>query len=605
MAVLILITLLIGSAGLCTAANPTYVIPIGTYTPVVSINPAIIFSLTTKVNIDSSSFNINLDSPATITVTAKYYNDTPIVGATIKLKSSGGTLGSTTGTTNSQGKFTTTFKSSTSGVFNLNATASKSGYYDSTTNVNITVKNNPPSAYFSLSPSSGQTPLEVTFDASGSTDIGGTITTYSWNFGDGKTGTGKTVKHTYNTSGTYYPSLTVTDNLGLSNSTSGQILVGATNQPPVATFSASAVSGSSPLTVTFDASDSVDNDGTITSYAWSFSDGGSATGKVVSHTFDGEGNYTAILTVTDNMGVYSTNETLIAVEGSGGAPGLGTAAILIGALIILAILAVAIFVLLKMFQSNLQVIPKQKEAPCDGKSTIPLKVLFVNGFGKPKKQSSDVEVEFEATAGSIKNVIIPSGRELVEAVLTTSKECGPVDITAKANGKIAKAQVKFIYGKATIEMSASPDSIPADGKSSANITIKFKDGEGSYFSWIEEKNVDIKTTLGTIPGTVKISPKTPEVTTSVTSGEVSGTAIITAASGDIKGETKVVFKGLPKRFCMHCGAPMELEAPSCHKCGLTPPSGVDVKVCPTCETVLPEAAKFCYSCGARQPNMES
>jgi ribosomal protein L40E len=71
----------------------------------------------------------------------------------------------------------------------------------------------------------------------------------------------------------------------------------------------------------------------------------------------------------------------------------------------------------------------------------------------------------------------------------------------------------------------------------------------------------------------------------------------------MRGEGRLTFGSLPKRFCMHCGSTMTMEASQCPKCGLTPPSGVDTKQCPTCSTVIPEPARFCYNCGARQPEM--
>jgi len=55
---------------------------------------------------------------------------------------------------------------------------------------------------------------QVQFDASESTDEDGTISSYSWDFGDGETGTGKNVIHRYQTPGDYIVSLSVTDNDG-------------------------------------------------------------------------------------------------------------------------------------------------------------------------------------------------------------------------------------------------------------------------------------------------------------------------------------------------------------------------------------------------------
>ena len=63
------------------------------------------------------------------------------------------------------------------------------------------------------------------FDALGSTDDDGYIKFYNWSFGDGSTGSGETVSHTYTSPGTYIVTLTVTDNSGLSSSASLSVTV--------------------------------------------------------------------------------------------------------------------------------------------------------------------------------------------------------------------------------------------------------------------------------------------------------------------------------------------------------------------------------------------
>ena len=73
----------------------------------------------------------------------------------------------------------------------------------------------------------------------------------------------------------------------------------APNQPPVAAFT----SPTNGLAVDVDGSTSADPDGAIASYAWTYGDGGTATGaNPAAHTYSTAGTYTVTLTVTDDEG---------------------------------------------------------------------------------------------------------------------------------------------------------------------------------------------------------------------------------------------------------------------------------------------------------------
>ena len=179
------------------------------------------------------------------------------------------------------------------------------------------VANVPPTASFTTSPASGIAPLAVSFNASGSSDSDGTITSYVWSFGDGGSSSGVTPSHTYNSAGAYTAQLTATDDDGATDTATRTIQVSATpvaNNPPSASFTASPTSGQAPLTVSFNASSSSDSDGTITSYAWAFGDGGSSSGVTTSHTYNSAGAYIAQLTVTDDDGATDTATQTIAVS---------------------------------------------------------------------------------------------------------------------------------------------------------------------------------------------------------------------------------------------------------------------------------------------------
>ncbi|OGO66091.1 MAG: hypothetical protein A2029_11625 [Chloroflexi bacterium RBG_19FT_COMBO_47_9] len=67
--------------------------------------------------------------------------------------------------------------------------------------------------------------IPISFDGSVSSDPDGTIVAYTWNFGDGTTGTGITTSHAYAASGLKTATLTVTDNDGLTATDTVQINV--------------------------------------------------------------------------------------------------------------------------------------------------------------------------------------------------------------------------------------------------------------------------------------------------------------------------------------------------------------------------------------------
>ncbi len=103
--------------------------------------------------------------------------------------------------------------------------------YSNVASISIFSANDPPTVVLTTTPSSGAAPLLVTFDASGSFDLGGVITAWTWSFGDGMADAGPIVTHLYSTPGTYNATLTVTDNGGLSNASTISIVVTAPALP--------------------------------------------------------------------------------------------------------------------------------------------------------------------------------------------------------------------------------------------------------------------------------------------------------------------------------------------------------------------------------------
>ena len=108
---------------------------------------------------------------------------------------------------------------------------------------------------------------------------------------------------------------------GGSSSAGGDEGVGGTPPPapintaPIAAFSASPTTGVAALTVTLDAAASRDPDGQIATYSWSFGDSTAAgSGVTATHTFSNPGQYSVVLTVTDNRGASSSASTIVDVR---------------------------------------------------------------------------------------------------------------------------------------------------------------------------------------------------------------------------------------------------------------------------------------------------
>jgi glucose/arabinose dehydrogenase/PKD repeat protein len=101
--------------------------------------------------------------------------------------------------------------------------------------IRYTKANQPPVALATVAPTSGPSPLAVSFDATASYDPELAPLTYDWDFGDGSAHSKSAVaSHTYVSSGAYFPVLVVTDPAGNTASTVRTIAVD--NSPPSVTI---------------------------------------------------------------------------------------------------------------------------------------------------------------------------------------------------------------------------------------------------------------------------------------------------------------------------------------------------------------------------------
>jgi chitodextrinase len=84
------------------------------------------------------------------------------------------------------------------------------------------------------------------------------------------------------------------------------------NLPPAAAFSVSRGAGTG-LSATFNGALSTDSDGLITDYRWTFGDGRTGVGQIISHLYPAPGAYLVTLTVTDEDGASDTASVTVTV----------------------------------------------------------------------------------------------------------------------------------------------------------------------------------------------------------------------------------------------------------------------------------------------------
>ena len=182
------------------------------------------------------------------------------------------------------------------GTYTVSLTVTSEDGADTETRTDlISVEALPPVAAFSVSSTTGDAPLTVTFSED-STQGTGTINQWAWDFGDGNTSTEQSPSHIYTEPGEYTVSLTVSDEYSSHTVTATEPVV-VMEVPPEAAMEVSATSGDMPFTVTFTDTSSAGS-GEITQWLWDFGDGTTSDEANPSHTYTEPGNYTVSLTVT-------------------------------------------------------------------------------------------------------------------------------------------------------------------------------------------------------------------------------------------------------------------------------------------------------------------
>lgn len=177
---------------------------------------------------------------------------------------------------------------------------------------------------FALNPAAPKVMDIVTFDATSTLNSGAACANnciYSWDFGDGTTGSGQITTHQFRTIANFSVSLTVADLRGATARVTKLIAVIAGIPPTVPDFTVSPNPPPTNVDVFFNATSATAATGrTIVSYSWEFGDGTGASGSIVSHKFAGPGEFSVTLTVTDDAGSKTQKTQKITVGGTTAEP---------------------------------------------------------------------------------------------------------------------------------------------------------------------------------------------------------------------------------------------------------------------------------------------
>jgi len=195
------------------------------------------------------------------------------------------------------------------GTYTVTLTATNSMGSSTATKLDyISAELDEPIASFTADVTSGTAPLIVQFNDTSKN----APTTWTWNFGDDTTSNAKDPLHKFTTAGSYSIILTARNSIGANTTSRSQYINVSALTAPEASFSVSPTSGLEPLTVRF-------TDTTInapTAWQWTFGDGTSSSEQNPSHTYQGSGTYTVVLTATNSQGSGTkTLQDVISVTG--------------------------------------------------------------------------------------------------------------------------------------------------------------------------------------------------------------------------------------------------------------------------------------------------
>jgi len=261
--------------------------------------------LVNSVNVDWYTVNLNV-GPIPLTTSFTVSPSNPVVNTRVTFTAT--TIGGTSpytiswnygdGTAGTGSTVTHTYTTAQSFTVTETATDSSTPAQTATSSKTVTISMPPPpSTSFTSQPASPIVNTPVTFTA---TTTGGTAPySVTWNFGDGSSGTGASIVHTFASVQSFTVTETATDSSSPSQSATSSKTVTVQPTPPLSTsftFLPATPLVNSPVTLT-----AVTTGGALPyANSWNFGDGTTGTGTTTTHTYTTAGPFTVTETATDS-----------------------------------------------------------------------------------------------------------------------------------------------------------------------------------------------------------------------------------------------------------------------------------------------------------------
>ncbi|MFE3846255.1 PKD domain-containing protein [Thermoplasmatota archaeon] len=202
---------------------------------------------------------------------------------------------------------------STEGSFTATVTVISSDGQSCVDTASVSIATNPPTAN-AHGPYEGVVNQNIRFW--GSATGGSQPYTFTWDFGDGTSGSGETPTHSYDEIGNYFVTLTVVDDAGQSDTDSTSAIITSDDEPIADAngdyygevgeeieFEGDVYGGTSPY-----------------SWLWEFGEGNTSDERNLVYVYEAVGEYMVNLTVTDDNGYSDTDEVLCTIVASNDPP---------------------------------------------------------------------------------------------------------------------------------------------------------------------------------------------------------------------------------------------------------------------------------------------